>query len=142
MCSPDLFLSCPDASGAYEVTLFSETLSAAGDLLVAGQPVLIKATAQFEGETARLTAQSVRALDKLAAQTAAGLRITVMDDKPLAELSQVLGDASRGRGTVTILARTPKIEAKIALQDQSGSITPELLHALNSIAGIVEIQEV
>ena len=136
------FLSCSDASGAYEVTLFSETLTAAGDLLVAGQPVLIKATAQFEGESARLTAQSVKALDKLAAQTAAGLKITVTDDKPLAELAQVLGDAKPGRGKVTILARTPRYEANIALKDSPVSVTPELLHALNTVPGVVEIQEI
>lgn len=136
------FLSCSDASGAYEVTLFSETLTMAGELLVAGQPVLIKATAQFEGESARLTAQSVKALDKLAAQTAAGLKITVSDEKPLAQLAEVIGDAGRGRGKVTILARTPRVEATIALKDTSVAVTPELLHALNIIPGIVEIQEI
>lgn len=136
------FLSCSDASGAYEVTLFSETLAAAGDLLIAGQAVLIKCTVQFEGESARLTAQSVKALDKLAAQTAAGLRITVMDDKPLAQLAQVINEAKRGRGKVTILARTPRFETTVALKNNLVSVTPELLHALNTIPGVVEIQEV
>jgi DNA polymerase-3 subunit alpha len=136
------FLSCSDASGAFEVTLFSEILSASAELLVPGQPVLIKATAQFEGETARLTAQSVKALDKLAAQTAAGLKVTVIDDKPLGQLAQVLNGAKRGRGKVTILARTPHHETTIALKDNPVSVTPELLHALNAIPGVVEVQEV
>lgn len=136
------FLSCSDASGAFEVTLFSEILSASAELLVPGQPVLIKATAQFEGETARLTAQSLKALDKLAAQTAAGLKVTVIDDKPLAQLAQVLNGAKRGRGKVSILARTPHHETTIALKDSPVSVTPELLHALNAIPGVVEIQEV
>ena len=136
------FLSCSDASGAYEVTLFSEVLSAAGDLLTAGQAILIKATAQFEGESVRLTAQSVRSLDKLVAQTAAGLKIAVIDDKPLAQLAEVLGGAQRGRGKVTIQTRTPRFEADIALTSMPVSVTPELLHALQSIPGVVEVLEI
>jgi len=136
------FVTCSDASGSYEVTLFSETLTAASEVLVPGTAVLIKATAQFEGETARLTAQSVKALDKLVSQTAAGLKITVTDSKPLNQLSQVLGAAKTGRGKVAILARTSRYEAVILLKESPIAVTPELLHALNTIAGIAEIQEI
>ena len=137
------FLSCSDASGAFEVTLFSETLTAAGDLLVAGTPVLIKATAQFEGESVRLTAQSVKGLDKLVSQTAAGLKITINSDKPIAELKSMVETAKRGRGEVTIIARTATQDVKISLaKDQNIAVTPELLYEVHSIGGIVEVQEV
>jgi len=137
------FLSCSDASGAFEVTLFSETLTAAGDLLVAGTPVLIKATAQFEGESVRLTAQSVKGLDKLVSQTAAGLKITINSDKPIAALKNMVENANRGRGHVTIVARTATQDVKISLDKaQNIAVTPELLYEVHSIGGIVEVQEV
>ena len=137
------FLSCSDASGAYEVTLFSETLSAAGELLVPGTAVLIKATAQFEGESVRFTAQSVKALDALASSTAAGLQIVVGNDKPIAEIKDMIENAKRGRGGIIIVARTERDDIKIKLpKNQNVAVTPELLHHVHSIAGIIEVQEV
>jgi len=136
------FVTFSDASGSYEVTMFSETLSAAAELLEPGTAVLIKATAQFEGETARMTAQSVRGLDKLAAQTSAGLQITITDDKPLAALQRAFTEAKPGRGLVQILVRTPQFETRVDLKHKPISVTPELLHAVYSIAGIAEVMEI
>ncbi len=136
------FVACSDASGAYEITMFSETLSAAGDLLEAGTAILIKATAQFEGENVRLTAQSVRGLDQMASQTSAGLQITIIDDKPIPALKTALAEAKRGRGQVKILVRTPQYETRIDLKQTPVSVTPELLHSVYSIPGIAEVQEI
>ena len=136
------FVTFSDASGSYEVTMFSETLSAAGELLEAGTAVLIKATAQFEGETVRMTAQSVRSLDKMASQTSAGLQITLLDEKPLAKLAETITSAKRGLGKVIIIRRTMTNETEIELKKHPVSVTPELLHAVYSIPGIAEIQEI
>lgn len=136
------FVTCSDASGSYEVMMFSETLAASVDLLEPGTAVLIKATAQFEGETVKLLAQSMRGLDKMAAQTSAGLQITITDDKPLADLQAAMENAKPGRGEVRILVRTAQYETSIALKEKPVSVTPELLHAVYSIAGIAEVQEI
>lgn len=136
------FVTFSDASGSYEATMFSETLSAASELLEPGTAVLIKATAQFEGETVRLTAQSVRSLDKMASQTSAGLQITLNNDKPIAAIQDALADARRGMGKVKIVVRTTKFEAQIDLKKHPISVTPELLHAVYSIAGITDVQEI
>jgi len=136
------FVTFSDASGSYEVTTFSETLSAAAELLEPGTAVLIKATAQFEGETVRMTAQSVRGLDQMAAQTSAGLQITIIDDKPIADLQALMADAKPGRGQVRIVVRTPQFETRIDLKQKPVSVTPELLHAVYSIAGIAEVMEI
>jgi len=136
------FVTFSDASGSYEVTMFSETLSAAADLLEPGTAVLIKATAQFEGETVRMTAQSVRGLDKMASQTSAGLQITITNDKPLAALQEAFGDAKPGRGLVQIMVRTPQFETRVDLKHKPISVTPELLHEVYSIPGIAEVMEI
>jgi len=131
-----------DASGSYEAMLFSETLSAAADLLEPGTAVLIKATAQFEGESVKLLAQSIRGLDKMASQTSAGLQITITDDKPLAALQEAFADAKPGRGLVQIMVRTPHFETRVDLKHKPISVTPELLHAVYSIPGIAEVMEI
>ncbi|MEG3618075.1 DNA polymerase III subunit alpha [Magnetovibrio sp. PR-2] len=136
------FVTFSDASGSYEATLFSETLSAAAELLEAGTAVLIKCTAQFEGETAKLTAQSIRSLDQMASQTSAGLEVTLNSDKPLEALKEALGAAKYGRGQVRVVVRTPERETKIDLKKNPVSVTPELLHSIYSIAGLVEVQEI
>jgi len=136
------FVTFSDASGSYEAMLFSETLAAAADLLEPGTAVLIKATAQFEGESVKLLAQSVRGLDKMASQTSAGLQITITDDKPLAALKEAFADAKPGRGLVQIMVRTPHYETRVDLKHKPISVTPELLHAVYSIAGIAEVMEI
>ena len=136
------FVTFSDASGSYEAMLFSETLAAAADLLEPGTAVLIKATAQFEGESVKLLAQSIRGLDKMASQTSAGLQITITDDKPLAALQEAFADAKPGRGLVQIMVRTPQYETRVDLKHKPISVTPELLHAVYSIAGIAEVMEI
>ncbi|MCW8915443.1 MAG: DNA polymerase III subunit alpha [Magnetovibrio sp.] len=137
------FVTFSDASGSYEAMLFSETLSAAADLLEAGTAVLIKATAQFEGESVKLLAQSIRGLDKMASQTSAGLEFTLNNNKPIAELSEVLHGARSGQGNVKFILHIPDkiVEVTIHKKDRV-SVTPELLHAVYSIPGIVEVQEI
>jgi len=136
------FVTFSDASGSYEAMLFSETLASAADLLEPGTAVLIKATAQFEGESVKLLAQSIRGLDKMASQTSAGLQITITDDKPLAALQVAFADAKPGRGLVQIMVRTPQFETRVDLKHKPISVTPELLHAVYSIAGIAEVMEI
>jgi len=47
-----------------------------------------------------------------------------------------------GAGTGEILVRTARYETKIDLKQNPISVTPELLHAVYSIPGIVEVQEI
>ena len=62
----------PTPSGSYEVTCFSEVLARARDLLAEGTAVLVTAEARLDGETLRLTAQDVEALEKAAQRVGAG----------------------------------------------------------------------
>ena len=56
-----------DASGSCEVTLFSEVLARARDILANGANVLVTAELRLEGEALRITAQDVTSLDQAAA---------------------------------------------------------------------------
>ena len=66
------WITLSDASGSYEVTLFSEVLARARDLMVEGTAVLVTAEARLDGEMLRLTAQDMEGLEKAAQQVGRG----------------------------------------------------------------------
>ena len=57
-----------DASGSCEVTLFSEVLARARDMVADGANLLVTADLRLEGEALRVTAQDVVLLDQAAAR--------------------------------------------------------------------------
>ena len=136
------FVQFSDTTGAFEAVVFSDQLAAAQGVLEPGQSLFIRANAQFEGGTLRLSAQSLKPLDEVASQTAAGLNIIVDNDKGLDGLKEVLASSGKGRGRVGVIARIPPArEVKISLKD-GVRVTPELLYAVRTLPGIVEVQEI
>ncbi|MGB0682802.1 MAG: DNA polymerase III subunit alpha [Magnetovibrionaceae bacterium] len=135
------FIQFSDATGAYEGTVFSETLAASRDLLETGQSVIIKGALQFEGETARLTINSLQALDQVAANTDAGLKITLADPRGLGDLKTILSEGGKGRGSVFIeVSLEDGAEAKFDL-GQRFRISPTVLHGVRAIAGVAAVEE-
>ena len=138
------FVQLSDASGIYEITVFSEILNAARDLLEVGQSLFIRAGVQFEGESPRFTANSIELLDQVATRAAVGLRITIGSEQPLSALKGALEGANggRGRGEVVIVAR-PADAGEIEINLKGGfAITPEVLQEIRSIPGVEELQEI
>jgi DNA polymerase-3 subunit alpha len=135
------FLNCSDAGGSFEVTLFSEVLAVARDLIESGKPLLISADAKLDGEQLRLTAQSVESLDEAAARTAAGLKIFLRDTSPLLAIRQLLAGEKKGRGHIFLIAQCPENEVEIKLKE-SYSLSPQALAAVKNIPGITEVREV
>jgi DNA polymerase-3 subunit alpha len=136
------FVQLSDQSGLYEVTMFSEVLSASRELLVAGNALLITADAQVQGDDLRLTVQSVRALDQAAAAAGGGgLMIFVRDEAPLKGLDGILKRDARGRGTISLLLELPDREVEMRLPG-GFQITPQVRAALKALPGIVDVREV
>ncbi|MBI4031095.1 MAG: DNA polymerase III subunit alpha, partial [Proteobacteria bacterium] len=97
------FLQMSDASGVYEVTLFSEILSAVRDMLNAGEAFLIKVVAEQREDQLRLTAQSLRPLDEALAAKINAVQIRLDNAKPLAQMKTLLETEGRGSAQVVIL---------------------------------------
>ena len=135
------FLSMSDASGIYEVTLFSEVLNVSRELLDSGQPLLLTVDARVEEEQLRLTGQAVESLDAAAAKTAAGLKIYIADECALSALQTLIGREARGRGKIILVPRFGNREVEIALK-QTYSISPHTIGALRTIPGVVEVAEI
>ncbi|MCH8197747.1 MAG: DNA polymerase III subunit alpha [Proteobacteria bacterium] len=135
------FVQMSDASGMFEVTLFAEVLSASRQLLDSGAPVMVTVDARREGDTVRLTAQSIEALDEAAAAAPPRLTVHLTADAPLERLKEVIGKAGAGRGEVNlVLGAWPGSEVEIVLPG-GYAISPEARGRILALPGVAEVRE-
>ncbi len=135
------FVQLSDTSGVFEVTVFSELLSAARELIDRGAALLIAADGRVEADQVRYTAQSIEPLDKAAESVGASLRIYVNDADPLVPLRQLLARERKGKGRIWLVALAAGREIEIALDGRFGC-SPQLRQAIRALPGIVEVEEV
>jgi DNA polymerase-3 subunit alpha len=95
------FVSLSDATGMFEVMVFSEVLVASRQHLEAGKSVLITVAADLMDEELKLRALSIVDLDKAAADAGEGLKIYLDNTDPLNAIATQLRQP--GKGIVTIV---------------------------------------
>jgi DNA polymerase-3 subunit alpha len=132
------FVQFSDATGVYEVTLFSETLGQCRDLLESGQTLLLRVSAeQREGDEPRLTAQSLEPLDNAAARASKGLDIHLATPAPLESLKSLLAREGRGRDPIRLfVALDDGQELEFDLGPRY-RLSPEIRRALKAVPGVV-----
>ncbi len=134
------FLSISDSSGLFEVMVFSEILASVRDLLEPNTPLLVTVEARLEDEQLRLTAQQIESLDQAAAKAAAGLKIFIRDEAPLAALKALVGKEARGRGRIALVAQTGEREVEAWLSG-GYALSAAMIGAVKTIPGVVAVQE-
>ena len=135
------FLQCSDASGVFEVTLFSEILATSRDMLASGKPLLITVEARLEDDAVKLLANAIQPLEAAAAATAAGLRILVSDDGALPGLRDIVAGERRGRGRIVLdLILGPEERAEVQLPG-SYAVSVDLRSRMAALPGVVEVAE-
>jgi DNA polymerase-3 subunit alpha len=135
------FVRMSDASGSYELTLFSEVLATARELLDDGKPLLVTVDVQRRDEGIRLTAQKVELLEEVAATASAGLRIFVADEAPLETLAAVIREhGAKGRGRISLVLAADEREVELELAT-GYTISPGIRGAIKAIPGIVDVQD-
>jgi DNA polymerase-3 subunit alpha len=135
------FVQLSDTSGAFEVTMFSETLSQSRGLLEGGQPLIVTVDVRREEESLRLTVQKIEPLDTVVAQAAAGLRIFVAEAEALPRLKSVISREAGGRGRVTVVLDLPSREIELALPG-GFRVDPRIRAAVKSLPGIIDVHEI
>jgi DNA polymerase-3 subunit alpha len=130
-----------DASGAFEVTLFSEVLGQSRELLDSGQPLVVTVDIRADDDALRLTAQRIEPLDRIVAQAAAGLKVVLGQADALAPFKSLLQGKSGGRGRVNVVVTLAEREVEIALPG-GFSISPQVLAAVQRLPGVLAVQEI
>ena len=136
------FVQLSDASGMYELTVFSELLAVARDLLEVGTSLYIRASAQFEGESARLTAQAIEPLEAVAARAVSQLAIVIDSPTPLDALRSVLAGERGGTGEIRVISILSDADEEVEI-DLPGryAVNPGMLLRLRMIPGVIDVRE-
>ncbi|MEA1673860.1 DNA polymerase III subunit alpha [Nitrospirillum sp. BR 11163] len=135
------FIGMSDASGVYEVTLFSEALAPAREHLEPGKAVLMTVDVQQNGEELRLTGSGVQLLEDEVAKVASGLRVTLKDQAPVEGLQTVLKRLPAGRGKIHLMVEIDRLEVELVLP-QAYQISSASRSALRSIPGVLDVQDI
>jgi DNA polymerase III subunit alpha len=130
-----------DASGSCEVTVFSEVLARARDLLANGSNVLVTADLRMDEETLRITAHDVTALDKAAADAGAAIRIWLGETAAVPHIRDLLGREGNGKGRVILVPRMDAARSVEIALPGGFNVTPRLAQALKVVPGVEQVEE-
>jgi DNA polymerase III subunit alpha len=135
------FVQMSDASGVYEVTVFSEVLAQSRALLDTSQPLLVTADIRAENDLLRLTAQKIEPLDRIVAQAAAGMKVVLGEAAALDGFRKLVRGETGGRGRVSVVVPLEAREVEIALPG-GFKVSPRMVAAVQALPGIVAVQEI
>jgi DNA polymerase III subunit alpha len=131
-----------DAFGSYEITLFSEVLARARELLAEGSAVLVSADLRLEGEALRITAQDLVPLDKAAADAGAGMRVWLERTEAVQHIRTLLGREGRGKGRVVLVPRVGLAQSVEIALPGGFNVTPRLAQSLKVVPGVERVEEI
>jgi len=135
------FVQMSDASGDYEITVFSEVLAMCRELLELGVPLLATVDVQRRNDIVRLTAQNIQPLAEAAARAAAGLCIFMRDKTPLPSLASMFRDhGEKGAGRVRLMLEMPDREIEIDLPG-GYAISVAMRAAVKAISGVIDVRD-
>jgi DNA polymerase-3 subunit alpha len=134
------FAEFSDATGSYEVAIFSEVLERAREVIQSNAPLLLTVVVKEEDGQLRMTTQDIVSLDHAAAKSVKGLRVVLNTERPVPKLKAIMDEAPKGRHNIRV---------RVLLDDQTvdlklGSrimLTQRTMEALRAVSGILELQE-
>ena len=136
------FVQLSDAGGMFEVTVFSEVLGQARDLLASGKPLLVTVDARLEEEVAAPGADASRR--STTSSPAPPRACASSSATPAASPSSrsIIAAERRGRGRVSILVDLAEDrEVEVALKE-SYAVSALARSKLQTVPGIVAVEEV
>ncbi|WP_189411595.1 DNA polymerase III subunit alpha [Neogemmobacter tilapiae] len=137
------FVQASDPTGLYEVTLFSEVLEQSRHLLEPGQNVVINVKAELEGDTLKLLANAIQAIDNVAADAGGGaLRVHLNRAEAAASIATLLSKIE-GRARTQIILCVPDGEREVDLAlPGEFPVTPQVRGAIKAMQGVLAVEEV
>ncbi|MDW4500408.1 DNA polymerase III subunit alpha [Sulfitobacter sp. D35] len=143
------FCQMSDPTGAYEVTLFSDTLETAREHLETGAKVVVTVEATMEADQLKLLGRSVSPIDAVVADVGGmGLRVFIEAETAVASVATVLQDAASaakraGRGPVQLCLMHPELPGEVEVDlGAEFPVTPAIKGAIKSLSGVLEVEDI
>ncbi len=143
------FVQLSDTTGAFEVTVFSETLEKAREFLETGSKVVVTVEATMESDQLKLLGRSVAPIDTVVADVGGvGLKIFLEDAEAVQSVADVLADAAEkvktgGRGPILFCLMDHDLPGEVEIDAGAEfPVSPQIKGAIKSLPGVVEVQEV
>ena len=144
---PFAWVELSDPSGEVEITVFSETLTVARDLLEPGQLVWLSVKGERYEGSVRVTGEVVRSLDEIAAPKGTGLRIEVANAVAIEGVKRRLRDvggadaAKAAHGYASLVMFLPEIGCEVTINlPQKVKASPAMRSALKLIEGVTAVE--
>ncbi|MFK7871511.1 MAG: DNA polymerase III subunit alpha [Roseobacter sp.] len=142
------FAQMSDPTGAYEVTLFSDTLEIAREHLETGNKVIVSVEATMEADQLKLLGRSVGPADAAVADVGgAGLVVFVNAPDAISLVASVLEGAQSavqngGKGPVQFCLMDPSLPGEVEVDlGQDFVVNPQIKGAIKSLNGVVDVQD-
>ncbi len=142
------FAQLSDTTGAYEVTLFSDTLEKSREHLETGNKVVVTVEATMESDQLKLLGRAVTPIETMVADAGStGLRVFVDDPDAIANISSVLTRAAEQlprapKGPVHLCLSHAGLPGEVELDLKCEfPVTPEIKGAIKSLNGILAVEE-
>jgi DNA polymerase-3 subunit alpha len=143
------FAQLSDPTGAYEVTLFSDTLETAREHLETGSKVLVAVEATMESDQLKLLGRSVAPADAAVADVGGvGLKVFVDAPGAIAAVASVLEGAQQAvksaeRGPVHLCLMDPGLPGEVDVDlGQDFVVNPQIKGAIKSLTGVLDVQDI
>ncbi|MEZ5648307.1 MAG: DNA polymerase III subunit alpha [Alphaproteobacteria bacterium] len=135
------FAQFTDASGLFEVTLFSEVLSNSRDLLENGKQLILTVDAELREEGLRLTVHSLADLEAASASADEALQIWLASPPPVDRIALALKESGKGRVQVSLMVDADNNEVRLDLPGR-WAVSAAVRGRLKTIAGVLDIREI
>ncbi len=142
------FAQLSDPTGAYEVTLFSETLEKSREHLETGSKVVVTVEATLESDQLKRLGRAVMPVDAAAAQGGpSGMRIVVDTEMALSQIASVLGRAAEQlpkapRAPIVLRLAAPGLPGEVEMDlSERFPVTPEIKGAVKSLDGVLAVED-
>ncbi len=142
------FAQLSDNTGAYEVTLFSETLEKSREYLETGAKVVVTAEATLEADQLKLLARSIAPIDVAVSDIGTlGLRVFIEDVSAVETVAQVLDGAAEAarnarKGPVQLCLIGADLPGEVEIDlGQGFALNPQIRGAIKSLEGVLTVED-
>jgi DNA polymerase-3 subunit alpha len=137
-----MWVTLSDVAGSFEVTVFSEVLARARELITEGTALLVTADVKMEGESLRITATDIALLDDAAAKAGISMRIWLDQTAAVPHIRALLEQEGAGRGRVILVPKTGLQRDLDVVLPGGFNVSPKLAQAMKLVPGVEMVEEV